>query len=140
MDYTTNYQLPAWAETDRILRTDFNEAFDTIDEALETLACAALQIATGAYVGDGSESHAVAVPFPPKAVFLCTQSGRTYEETGTGHVYGGLATADHPLQHKAFNALVITDSGFTVYAHTIDNLSSIQLNRSQTTYHYIAIG
>ena len=34
MEYTTNYQLPVWAETDRILRTDFNDAFDTIEDAL----------------------------------------------------------------------------------------------------------
>ena len=37
MDYTTNYQLPVWAETDRILRTDFNDLTDKIEEALGAL-------------------------------------------------------------------------------------------------------
>ena len=38
MEYTTNYQLPVWAETDRILRTDFNEAYQKLDAALKTNA------------------------------------------------------------------------------------------------------
>ena len=34
MDYTTNYQLPVWAETDRILRSDFNDMTEKIDAML----------------------------------------------------------------------------------------------------------
>ena len=34
MDYTANYQLPVWAETDRILMDDFNDMTETIDQAL----------------------------------------------------------------------------------------------------------
>ena len=37
MEYTTNYQLPVWAETDRILRTDFNDLTDKLDGALNDL-------------------------------------------------------------------------------------------------------
>lgn len=137
---TTNYQLNQWEATDQVLRTDFNADNAKVDAALAGLAGAVLHIATGVYVGNGESSRAFSVPFPPKAVFLCTQSGQTYGESGIGHVYGGLAMADHPLQHETVNALVITDSGFTVYDCIINNLSSIQLNKEQTTYHYIAIG
>ena len=38
MDYTQNYQLPTWVETDRILRTDFNDMTDKLDAALAGLA------------------------------------------------------------------------------------------------------
>ena len=31
MDYTFNYHLPQWAETDRVMRTDFNSAMSNID-------------------------------------------------------------------------------------------------------------
>ena len=31
MNYTTNYHLPPWVETDRILMEDFNEAMSGID-------------------------------------------------------------------------------------------------------------
>ena len=34
MNYTTNYRLPQWAETDRIQMEDFNQAMADIDEGL----------------------------------------------------------------------------------------------------------
>ena len=36
MNYTTNYHLPQWVESDRILMEDFNEAMETIDTAMGT--------------------------------------------------------------------------------------------------------
>ena len=38
MDYTANYQLPQWVDSDRILRTDFNSAYQKLDAALKTNA------------------------------------------------------------------------------------------------------
>ena len=54
MNYTTNYQLPVWAETDRILRTDFNDAFGTIDTAMGGFGNC--QIVYGTYTGTGQYS------------------------------------------------------------------------------------
>ena len=34
MNYTTNYHLPQWVETDRIMMEDFNQAMADIDESL----------------------------------------------------------------------------------------------------------
>ena len=34
MNYTNNYHLPQWVESDRILMEDFNDAFETIDTAM----------------------------------------------------------------------------------------------------------
>ena len=34
MNYTTNYHLPQWVESDRILMEDFNQAMADIDEGL----------------------------------------------------------------------------------------------------------
>lgn len=36
MNYTTNYHLPQWVESDRIMMGDFNEAMESIDEGLST--------------------------------------------------------------------------------------------------------
>ena len=36
MNYTKNYHLPQWAETDRIMMEDFNWAFSDIDEGFKT--------------------------------------------------------------------------------------------------------
>ena len=38
MNYTPNYQLPQWVESDRVLMSDFNSANSKIDAALKTLA------------------------------------------------------------------------------------------------------
>ena len=81
MDYTANYQLPVWAETDRILRTDFNDAFDTIEDALsqhdstlDTLETDVAATTTGlaakgncqlyvaTYIGTGTTSHTLSLP------------------------------------------------------------------------------
>ena len=37
MDYTQNYHLPQWVETDRLLMDDFNDAYAAIDAALDGL-------------------------------------------------------------------------------------------------------
>ena len=34
MNYTTNYHLPQWVESDRIMMEDFNEAMEAIDTGL----------------------------------------------------------------------------------------------------------
>ena len=69
MNYTANYQLPQWVDTDRILMDDFNDMTEAIDATLKTNAdghsaetaarAAALaakgncQILSGSYVGTG---------------------------------------------------------------------------------------
>ena len=35
MEYTTNYHLPQWVETDRIMMGDFNDAMASIDEGMD---------------------------------------------------------------------------------------------------------
>ena len=36
MNYTTNYHLPQWVETDRIQMEDFNQMCSDIDEGIKT--------------------------------------------------------------------------------------------------------
>ena len=97
MDYTDNYQLPQWVESDRILRTDFNSAYQKLDAALDGIqaevdanalsTAAALsekgncQLYTATYVGNGlyGDSHKNIHTFPgsPLAVLIgeCGGSG-----------------------------------------------------------------
>ena len=92
MNYTTNYQLPTWVETDRIQMDDFNDMTDKLDVALaeqsETLAEHTAAIAglgncavyTASYVGNGNYS-AVSHTFPGKPMFLMVadaQYGRCF--------------------------------------------------------------
>ena len=42
MNYTENYQLPQWVETDRIMMEDFNEAMAKVDQGIGALQYAKL--------------------------------------------------------------------------------------------------
>ena len=93
MDYTANYQLPQWVDSDRILRTDFNSAYQKLDAALKTnadglaantaahAAFGNCQLYTATYVGNGlyGDSHKNIHTFPgsPLAVLIgeCGGSG-----------------------------------------------------------------
>lgn len=41
MNYTEKYHLPQWDETDRVLRTDFNEAMSSLEEGIAAAQTAA---------------------------------------------------------------------------------------------------
>ena len=88
MNYTQNYHLPQWVETDRILRTDFNDMASAIDAALKTnadglsaetaareSAVAAkgnCRIVCGSYVGDGlaGVNNKQTLTFPAKPMLV----------------------------------------------------------------------
>lgn len=52
MEQTSNYQLNQWAESDRILRTDFNSDNAKIDAALSNIGDCKIEV--GSYVGTGA--------------------------------------------------------------------------------------
>ena len=98
MDYTTNYQLPVWAETDRILRTDFNgmtekieEAFSSHDTTLETIQTNAAATSTtlaqkgncktylASYVGTGNAQGTRPISFPGKPFLVILLDAARYE-------------------------------------------------------------
>ena len=89
MDYTTNYRLPVWAETDRILMEDFNGMTSALEAALNevrddvdantadlsanTAAHAHFgncQLYTLSYVGTGVNSGPRTFTFPHKPCLL----------------------------------------------------------------------
>ena len=86
MNYTTNYQLPTWVETDRIQMDDFNDMTEKLDAALvevqnsvdgQTVAIAAkgnCQLYAGSYVGTGtygtSSPNSFTFPKIPLAVLI----------------------------------------------------------------------
>ncbi len=96
MNYTANYQLPQWVDSDRILRTDFNSAYQKLDAALKTNAdglaanTAAIankgncQLYTASYVGNGAygsgSPNNLTFPAQPLAVFVaeCGSNGLAF--------------------------------------------------------------
>ena len=96
MNYTANYHLPQWVETDRILMEDFNDMASTLDAALKTNADAAAasadaiankgncQLYTASYVGNGAygsgSPNNLTFPAQPLAVFVaeCGSNGLAF--------------------------------------------------------------
>lgn len=134
-NYTQNYQLHQWEPDDHFLRTDFNTDLEKIDDALGEKS----GIVTGTYNGNSSASQSVNLGFQPKAVLVMESSGLAASTSGsTPQVYGGLALWNKPVQNTADKiSLKLTTTGFTVYNYS--DYDYIRINRSGSTYHYMAV-
>ena len=132
MNYTTNYHLPQWVETDRIQMEDFNQAMADIDlgiknaqDGADTAYCPTNKpYVVGNYrgTGDVNSPTTITLGFRPSLVIVSNTTnngtfGRSIISNGTQDTY----------------ALAFHDAGFTVYHH--DN--SPDLNEVKP-YVYIA--
>lgn len=99
MEYTTNYHLPQWVKSDRIMMDDFNDAMAAMEEGMSSAANTANAAAStanaaqslaqqtagaaytpdnkpyavGLYQGLGTESQDIVVGFKPSIVILFAQ-------------------------------------------------------------------
>lgn len=128
MNYTENYHLPQWEETDRIMRVDFNEAMAGIEEgmtAAQTSADAAAELpyVIGTYMGDTTVYDFVEVPFKPRAVLISCQTYDTMEGSARASCF--FFTQSLP------DVLLMQNNGFSL-------LGLGNLKRAGHTYAYIA--
>ena len=101
MDHTTNYQLPQWVKSDRILMDDFNDANSKIDAAL-TLKCEAV---AGTYIGNlaaETQTQTISLGFTPAAVLSHNISG--------GNI--ALALPGYPAGSEESPTLAVVEGGF----------------------------
>lgn len=132
MERTPNLSLPQWAADDPILRTDFNSAFAALDGA-----CGNCRIATGSYVGTGNCGSAnptsITCGFAPKIVFIQGEA-TPYNNVPRYHILlWPLTEMNFSLNYPG--SVTWSSTGVSWY-----NTSDYQLNKSGTTYHYIALG
>ena len=158
MNYTTNYHLPQWAETDRIMMEDFNQMCSDIDEGIKTAqdtadtaeskADAAQSSANavadaytpgnqpyvvGIYTGTGADMT-ITLGFRPKFLILSgMESTITTNSTSTWDRYFGLCDGSILSLRVAF-----LDTGFTVYARGGSRQNFPDFTDSGRTYCYIA--
>ena len=159
MNYTTNYHLPQWVETDRIMMGDFNQAMETLDggiaaakatadtakntaDTAESKADAAQSTANnaycpenkpyvlGSYQGQGSGAMPVILGFQPSLVIVSGESTND-DLTEFGH-YTAIASG---LTRGMEDAVEITDNGFTI--HGTGNYYPL-LTSARKTYFYVA--
>ena len=140
---TQNYQLHQWEATDDFLRTEFNENFTKLDEAVAAevaaRASAVNEVVTGSYTGDGTKGRAVALGFRPKAVLVISSDGRLNATYG---YYGGLAVTGGPVAVKDNEVIALTATGFQVSHTTASHANYTEYftaNDKNKVYHYLAV-
>ena len=141
MNYTKNYHLPQWEESDRVMRTDFNQMCADIDNGIKSAAQAAqtaqgkaeeLPYVMGTYSGMGTEqSVTIQVGFRPSFVLIfSSQSHSSYHA-----VVGRFSAFSEAVSSS--NRVKMTDTGFIVTPHNPDQQFPY-INDRNNLYQYIA--
>ena len=128
MNYTTNYQLPVWAETDRILMEDFNDMTEALESALDGKGNC--RLFTGSYVGTGTLEQSFA--FPAKPWFVAIIGSGAYILM----TYGITQTTALGNSQQAYVAVSWT--GYTATWHT-NNYALYACNGTGGEYRVIAL-
>ena len=141
MQQTTNFQLPSWEASDRILRTDFNDMTEKLDTALGEHAAVLAnvgncQIYTTSYVGTGTcgQSNPTTLTFPAKPVLvrIASSDSRHYAV----EFYGGAQVVMRDSDTAVF---CIATWGETTLSWYHSTSSSGQLNEKNVTYQVMAL-
>ena len=153
MNYTTNYHLPQWAETDRIMMEDFNEAMTALDQGIKTAQDTADTAESKADAAQ-TTANSVADAYTPdnKPYVIGTYRGSRSETKITlgfqpscliiGKVYGSGSAEDSYGACSVFFGGRITDvleieaDGFTLFPNTLNIYPSV--NWVSNSYFYIA--
>lgn len=143
---TEHFGLNQWAAEDSVLRTEFNGDNEKIDAALVGLAQQITKISFGTYIGNcnNAEGGSQFIPLgvTPKAVYVCTNYGATYDVSNYSLIYGGLALEGIPVKTPNggyFKVVEIVDGGFRVYYGWFSNSNSAPYaNIKGQIYHYVA--
>lgn len=130
MGQTSNYGFKQWENWEAPRRTALNEVLGQIDSAIDTKS----HVVIGSYVGTGTESRKISLPFTPSAVLLEDNEG-TRHAFGFRDSGGGLALTDRPLINNEQSGTVLETTGFGFLVYQTGYLCS---NQSGKIYSYIA--
>ena len=126
MNYTEKYHLPQWEETDRIMRSDFNEAMANIDQGVAQAAV--MPYAVGSYKGIGAEQEIFVGFRPSYLIIAANQAGAGASDMGR---FSGFSEAQ-----TSNGKVTFTDTGFIVAS--ISFTLYPRVNDGGETYAYIA--
>ena len=141
MNYTEKYHLPQWEETDRVIRTDFNQMCAGIENGLANAQSTAdqglakasvLPYAVGRYTGT-EQTQTIEIGFRPSFIVISgagdgINSGYFYNH----HYY--LCFTSGPNTTKT---LTITGTGFELKPSTLNGPYPV-INEPGRSYEYIA--
>ena len=126
--------LHLWEPNDQVLRTEFNQNWSKLDEAVNTAQeTAETQCQAGTYTGDGKTAEEggqlIETGFPPK--FVIITRGWLYQN----NMPSSFMAAGQSMLEGTENFITLQSNGFTVAAQ---DSGHIQLNTAGTTYSYVA--
>lgn len=166
MKQTENYGLNQWELADRIRMEDFNGDNEKVDAALKgqaealaaetaareelaaaVAACGNCKIAYGTYTGNGNygsdHPNCLTFPFEPKLVIVQNKSVASAQISGSNSMSWGMMTAIRPLNGFILDGvswtLRLTWSGNSLSWYNTIN-AELQMNKSDNTYLYLALG
>lgn len=91
-------------------------------------------IATGSYVGNGTNPRTIDLGFKAKALLVWPTDGKVTEGS---RIYGALAIDGLPAILNEVNYLEITNSGFTIREASVSYAMAL-LNNSARSYYFVA--
>ena len=145
MNYTKNYHLPQWVETDRIQMEDFNQAMADIDQGIkdaQETANTAQGTATaaycptnkpyvvGSYTGNGG-TVTVTLGFKPSFLIVSGESSTNANSSSSLGMYTVITAGNVQT-----GSIELTASGFL--AHVLANNNAPEMSVSNRKYDYIA--
>ena len=166
MKQTEHYGLNQWELADRIRMEDFNGDNSKVDAALKSqaealaaetaareelaaavAACGNCKIAYGTYTGNGNygsdHPNCLTFPFEPKLVIVQNKSVASAQISGSNSMSWGMMTAIRPLNGFILDGvswtLRLTWSGNSLSWYNTIN-AELQMNKSDNTYLYLALG
>lgn len=121
---TENCHLHAWEAGDNFLRSEINENFTAIDGFLAEMPTnKKLKIATGSYMGDGTDDRPISLGFRPRIIVI-----------GPKRI-SGAAHTNICIDGVENYFISITDDGFTVtstfnylYTHSFGSTNGADLS------------
>ena len=137
MNYTENYHLPQWVETDRVQMEDFNQMCADIDQGIKgakdtaETALASLPYVVGTYTGDGTtESRTVTLGFKPSFLVIggVSRSSKSDADALTRFAIVGPSGTTNTQASPVDTGFVVKNGGFEFP----------QLNQNGVIYSYIA--
>ncbi|MDE6932686.1 MAG: hypothetical protein K2P37_08390 [Oscillospiraceae bacterium] len=138
MNYTENYHLPQWEETDRIMRTDFNQMCADMEAGLKSAdtgiaeakaKAAELPYVMGSYVGTGQNME-ITVGFKPSFILIyqhCYYDSADYS--------GNCLVIASELIHS--RRIYVTEQGFRLDMWN-DQYRYPMINMKDMQYEYVA--
>ena len=114
MNYTDKYHLPQWEETDRIMRTDFNQMCADIESGIaeakkkadEAYSTDRPPFAVGSYMGTGDTPMVIETGFRPRFVIVTGQVMAQYDSNMRKVMLAGEGIMTDMISFR--------DSGFTI--------------------------